>query len=307
MKLSTILLRWYKSFHLNYREPYDKGETKRYRPWNDLALSFAEAHEFPFIEIPIEQDITTVVGANESGKSHLLNAISKVVNGKGVSSSESFARTDLCHYAGIRTKNITAWPNIGLQFLVESKTELDNIVKAINDVSKISYDPNTCSFTLILAPDGDQAAVVFFEPNPQPIVLDTAKLDQVRKLLPPVQFIDSQAKLASEIAIGQLLASFGGKYAKVTGFNDRKSVESAATQIRNLRSPTAENAKDVAAEIEKVKNTIAEFSADDLSHNSLVRQLFVDIMKITPETLEYIQNLDGHNRGYVEGQIAKRP
>ena len=69
MKLSRVLLRWYKSFHLNYRGVTDKGETEGFRPWNKLSPPFAPDAEFPFIEIPIETDITTVVGANESGKS----------------------------------------------------------------------------------------------------------------------------------------------------------------------------------------------------------------------------------------------
>ena len=35
----------------------------------------ALAADYPFIEISLEDDITTIVGGNESGKSHLLSAI----------------------------------------------------------------------------------------------------------------------------------------------------------------------------------------------------------------------------------------
>lgn len=58
MKLQKILLRWYKSFHLNYRQQFDRGETHAYRPWNVLTPSYAGESEFPFVEIPIEHDIT---------------------------------------------------------------------------------------------------------------------------------------------------------------------------------------------------------------------------------------------------------
>jgi len=120
MKLKKVLLRWFKSFHLNYRGIMEKGETTAYRPWNKMSPSYAPTDEFPFIEIPIEPDITTVVGANESGKSHLLNAITKVMRGTGTDQKDEFKRTDLCHYAGVRTRNVEAWPNIGLQFALES-------------------------------------------------------------------------------------------------------------------------------------------------------------------------------------------
>src|SRR5215211_2735800 len=93
MKLTRVLLRWYKSFHLNYRGTVDKGETKSYRAWNTIFPSFAPQEEFPFIEIPIEDDITSIVGANESGKSHLLNAISKVIRGVGIEPDDEFRQT----------------------------------------------------------------------------------------------------------------------------------------------------------------------------------------------------------------------
>jgi hypothetical protein len=82
VKLTKILLRWYKSFHLNYRGISEKGETTAYPIRGRLSPPYASGEEFPFIEIPIE-DITTIVGANESGKSHLLNAITKVIRGTG--------------------------------------------------------------------------------------------------------------------------------------------------------------------------------------------------------------------------------
>src|SRR5947209_3992566 len=131
MRLKRVLLRWYKSFHLNYRGTTDKGETKSYRPWNKMSPPFAPNDEFPFIEVPIEDDITTIVGANESGKSHLLNAISKVVCGTGIEGSDEFKRTDLCHYAGIRTRNIEAWPNIGLQFALSNASEFNALIEAM--------------------------------------------------------------------------------------------------------------------------------------------------------------------------------
>ena len=84
MKASKVLLRWYKSFNVNYTQYSDFGAKSTARPWNTLGLPSASDSDLPFIEISLESDITTIVGANESGKSHLLSAISKVVNGTGL-------------------------------------------------------------------------------------------------------------------------------------------------------------------------------------------------------------------------------
>lgn len=103
MKASKVLLRWYKSFNVNYTQYSDYGAKTVPRPWNTLLLPDATESDLPFIEITLEGDITTIVGANESGKSHLLSAISKVVMGKGLQEidrkARPFSRTDLCHYS----------------------------------------------------------------------------------------------------------------------------------------------------------------------------------------------------------------
>jgi hypothetical protein len=66
-----------------------------------------DGDEFGFIEIPIEQDVTTIVGANESGKSHLLSGLSKVLTGKGGPGDliPTYGRTDLCHFPGASSAN----------------------------------------------------------------------------------------------------------------------------------------------------------------------------------------------------------
>jgi len=83
MKVAAVLLRWYKSFNTNYMGYTDRRAGVSPRPWNLLSRNTESESDFPFIEIPVEPDITTIVGANESGKSHLLCAISKVITGNG--------------------------------------------------------------------------------------------------------------------------------------------------------------------------------------------------------------------------------
>jgi hypothetical protein len=123
MKISKVLLRWYRSFNINYVGYVDRRDGAVVRPWNLYGREATDEVLFPFIEIPVEGDATTIVGGNESGKSHLLNAISKVLTGKGIEKSDAFSRTDLCHFAGVGNKNADTWPNVGLEIQLETKEE----------------------------------------------------------------------------------------------------------------------------------------------------------------------------------------
>ena len=307
MKLSRVLLRWYKSFHLNYRGTTDKGETKPYRPWNKISPPFARDEEFPFIEIPIEDDITSIVGANESGKSHLLNAISKVIQGTGIESNDKFKLTDLCHYADVRTRNVEAWPNIGLEFIISDGSELAGLGKAIG-VEVPTYS-QPASFTLLLAPDSDNSkpARVFIEPKETQYSLDETQLKAVRRLLPSVQFIDSKVQLSSEIPLTRLLAAYGDKEFEGVGLTNRRLVEYAVQQFQSLAAPIPQQpVQDTfVQEFESLKRNFAGVVGNPVTEINLEMQLFKEILDISRETVRYIYDLPTDDRGYIEGQIAK--
>jgi predicted ATPase len=303
MKLTKILLRWYKSFHFNYRGHHERGQATTYRPWNALVPKFAAGSDFPFIEIPVEDDISTIVGANESGKSHLLNAVSKVVSGVGLDGDEAFQRTDLCHFASIRTKNVEAWPNVGLEFEVASPVELAPVLSAIGHAQ-----PETARrFALILAPeDGvDHVAWLYVEPNPTPAGLNATQLAAVRAQLPSVQFIDSRALLSSELAITQLLAAYGvGGFSEMSLY-DRRAVQKAAQLVQSISLPAnVAISKEMVAQVEEVKSTLRDMLRGG-KNQLLELLLFRDILGITPNTLKYLFELDTDDRGYIEGQVAK--
>ncbi len=103
MKLSTVYARFYKSFNVDHVRKASGGAPKG--EW--------EMHEgkwHPYVEVLIDGRITTVVGANESGKSQLLSAIEKAVTGEG------FSQRDLCRYCdffGVERDRVS-WPHLGV-------------------------------------------------------------------------------------------------------------------------------------------------------------------------------------------------
>lgn len=290
---------------MDYRGAPEKGEVSSYRPWNKLSPLFADNEEFPFIAIPVERDVTTIVGANESGKSHLLNAIAKVIHGNGTDPDDEFKRTDLCHYASVRTKNAEAWPNIGLEFTTENKTELENLNAMFGGGVPLSNTPTR--FALVLAPDRDPQvpAYLFVEPDQAAKSLNAEQLEKVRKQLPSVQFIDSNAQLPSELPLADLLAAYGVEGFANTSLTDRRAVEAAASRFRSLSVPatgqpvTAEFTK----QIEELKSAITA-RLRGVRTKSLEVNLFKEILEIKGEALEHLYHLPMADRGYIEGQIA---
>ena len=105
MRLKTVFIRFYKSFNFNYLLQIT-GKEKRH-PWDDIDEKF-----YPYIEIPIDPKVTTVVGANESGKTHLLSAIRKGITG------EEIQHEDFCRYSDFFTvtKDELRLPDFGYEF-----------------------------------------------------------------------------------------------------------------------------------------------------------------------------------------------
>jgi energy-coupling factor transporter ATP-binding protein EcfA2 len=88
MRLESVYARFFRS--LNY--DYMKKSHERYEPapWDDGP---GGAPPYPFVRIRLEPDITTIVGANESGKSQVLAALKRALTGIEVE------RRDFCRYS----------------------------------------------------------------------------------------------------------------------------------------------------------------------------------------------------------------
>ncbi|MFN6033373.1 MAG: hypothetical protein ACK48B_04845, partial [Dolichospermum sp.] len=70
-------------------------------PWEIIKTDEGDLW-FPFIKVPIEPQITAVVGANESGKSHLLTAIENAISGKYTGpdyKERTLSSRDFCRYS----------------------------------------------------------------------------------------------------------------------------------------------------------------------------------------------------------------
>ncbi|MDB5538554.1 MAG: ATP-dependent endonuclease of the family-like protein [Devosia sp.] len=124
MKLRTVYARFYKSFnfdHLRKAHPLAKA-----KPWEQF-----EGAWYPYVEVGVEDLITTIVGANESGKSHLLSAVEKAITGEG------FQQRDLCRYSPFFNveKGKTCWPHLGVGWSNVTPPEADLVMAALGETS----------------------------------------------------------------------------------------------------------------------------------------------------------------------------
>jgi predicted ATPase len=86
VKLHAVYARFYRS--LNYDFVRASGDNYEPDPWDGTPKG-----DYPFVRVKLRSGITTVVGANESGKSQVLRAIEAALTGTG------YDRSDFCRYS----------------------------------------------------------------------------------------------------------------------------------------------------------------------------------------------------------------
>lgn len=150
MHLKTVFIRFYKSFNDDFLRKNDSRVNPK--PWEKIDNAF-----YPYIEIPIENKITTIVGANESGKSHLLTAVEKAITGDGIK------RSDFCRYSPFFTvkQDQLKYPDFGTEWSGFSESEKVNLRKIIDIPENVIFDrllvfrQNITNLTVYLPEKGD--------------------------------------------------------------------------------------------------------------------------------------------------------
>lgn len=305
MKIRGVLLRWYKSFNRNYEDYDDRVPGVTQRPWNDYLPPGVAAGHYPFIEIPLEPDITTVVGANESGKSHLIGAITKVLTGQDPLGEQEFGKTDLCHYASVRSKNANLWPNIGLLFET-THDEVKSLVKAATPRSRPLSSRDSHVIALILAPDGkDQEAILYLDDDAKHYTLNESALQAVRAQLPTVKFIDSKVAIADQISLARLIGAYTSEYPETPRVYDPAIAQEAAEL---LVSHTPSSVEQVEPQFLQHAQGVREklLQGEDSGQDELVLEylLFSKVLGIEVETLLALVQVPESARGYAEGLIS---
>jgi predicted ATPase len=189
MYLKAVLIRFFKSFNYDFLRKHHPVAAQQ--PWELIDGAW-----FPFVRVPLLKDITTVVGANESGKSHLLSAIEKGLCGTDIT------RRDFCRYSQFFTveEGRMRWPDFGFQFAELTREDQEELRKVTDIKTPGAID----SFTLIRS---ERSTLEIWLPNAEsfshhPVSRPQDLMGSV--LLPKVFHIDSSVALPSSVPLSWL-------------------------------------------------------------------------------------------------------
>jgi predicted ATPase len=283
--IKTLYVRFYKSFNYDYLRKSDTRAVPD--PWDLLR----EDLFYPFVRVPMEQGITTVVGANESGKSQLLSAIKCLLTG------EKIERRDFCRYSAFfAVDKEMAVPEFGAEF--GSLSDAD--VQTIRDITGLDAETELTSFhffrfnkrnVLFILKDG---AWQSHDVKPK----DLAKID-----FPTYFEIDARIPLPDSVPLDYLVASTSSKKAL-----PRKQVLGWFENVRsNLGWFTSPEAVQNAAP--KITEAFAANGGDADEHLparlKLAEDLLLRVAGIDKSAFDELRVAVKGSEGYANGLVDK--
>lgn len=298
MILKTIFIRFYKSFNFDYLRKHHKDSKPQ--KWE-----YIDEMWYPYVRVPIDSEVTTIVGANESGKSHLLSAIDKGVSGQRI------VREDFCRYSHFFAveKGKLKYPEFGFEWTNLEEKEKEVVEGACEIEQSFSFDSflmfrtNQSPMTIYIS-QGDE----FTEYN-----LTQEAADKITKYLPHIFTIDSEIALPDSVPIKQLAyPSTGSRLESLirqqridlidsffeigSYFADSETVVAQAKNISSRMSPLLSYSKDSATEkeIQKKQKEI-----------DLARKLILNVAQIDPQSLLDLysalrEGKDGHANALIQ-------
>ncbi|MEV8515914.1 AAA family ATPase [Dactylosporangium sp. NPDC051484] len=184
--MTKLYVRFYKSFNYNYERKAAPNATRR--KWEDF-----DGRWFPYVTVDLDSSITAIVGANESGKSHLLDAIEILASGDGIE------RGAFCRYSEFYSvaKDQMHSPEFGAEFEIISETA----GKALTDV--LSGPLRIGDRFRLFRPGSGQPFVLYGDAD-TPAPVTPAALAAICDALPQVYRLDTGVALPDSIPISYL-------------------------------------------------------------------------------------------------------
>lgn len=297
MWISKVFLRWYKSFNTVFHSDI------ALKPWD----RFADA-PFPFVQIPLDQRITTIVGGNESGKSHLLSAVAKGINGLGIDreAKRGLVVQDICRHCSFDSLDRAVSPSIGLEITFEGKAENDSAAATLAGVG-LGRTSSGSSLTVVLDRADESKFATFYDSADELLgaVTESAWYDYASKRLPLVRYIDARMGLENQIHVRQLLQGYEDADAKPEAIGDHLKLNEIANDLRNVQVPDKDaQIGELATELQTLKKRVNESRLPAPNSVYLETLLFKHILDVPQDYIARINSLGTTDRGYIELVVA---
>ncbi|WP_313813358.1 AAA family ATPase [Glutamicibacter sp.] len=276
MRVRQVWIRFYKSFNFDYELKATPGA-------KPMAWQQVDGVWMPHVRIPIEPDITAVVGANESGKTHLLDVIKIALTGIGL------RQRDFCRSSTLFSveHGSRRFPEVGLTL------ELGRGEAADIDAQDIPRRKN--GDLLLLRPEPDVVVVV--NGDDERVILTEEQATAVQDLLPYPHEMNTEIALPDSVSIAKLANNGGGLIAR----KKRLELLGLFTSVT-----TAEDVTNSAPSIVQLVNGDPSLESAKQQEQQLGIDLLVKIARIEESSFRELQSAIAEEReGLVNGLIQE--
>lgn len=269
--LKTVYVRFFRSFNFDYLRQDTEGAGRA--PWD----STSDQRYYPFVHLDLERDVTTVVGANESGKSQLISAIQCLLGDRPVSPR------DFCRYSeyfSVRGK--MPLPEFGGRFVDFSAAERSAIALALGqpfEESELWY------FRLA---DGEYCYVQ----TPERFITTAVNDGPATLHLPTARRLDAEAALPASVSLYDL--------SRGASSPDLRSRSNWYDVLKNLKQN--ETAFEGGSGVPPLQPAIArgrEAEASAVRSLGLVRDLFDKVAHIDPQSYDELLKSETSDDAYT--------
>lgn len=285
MHLKTLYIRFYKSFNYDYlRKSHPKAVADK---WDLLS----DDKFYPFVRIPMESDITTVVGANESGKSQTLSAVKCLLTGNGIE------RKDFCRYSAFfSVSKDMATPEFGGEFTGLTDSE----AAAVRSIAGLSAEAPVDSFCFFRF----NKRTTLYVRNGGGWSEHELKAGDIKQIVLPTFFeINARIPLPESVPIDYLVDTRANKTGK-----PRKQTLSWFERVRdNLDWFSPEG---MAKSSAKIAEAFADASSGESDEHlaarlGLAEDLLISVAGIDRSAFEELRKAVKQSEGYANGLVAK--
>jgi hypothetical protein len=246
MFIATVYIRFFRSFNFDYLRKAHEGFVAD--PWDVLE---SDGLQYPFVRVPLENGVTTVVGANESGKSQLLSAVKHALTGQGIE------RGDFCRYSQyFAVDKSMAFPDFGLEFKELDTGSRDVLAK----ICKTTFDEELDSFSVFRV--GGKDPVVYVRQGDEWTKYAVRDKKTFDTLLPQWFEIDAQVALPESVPIKYLASA-----KKSLRTSPRKERQSFLNTILDNATSWFSTADQVTASAPKITNAFTTVTQETAAHN----------------------------------------
>ncbi|AQP44931.1 AAA family ATPase [Tessaracoccus flavus] len=271
MRIREVWVRFYKSFNFDYELKATPGS--KAKPWQQL-----EDGWMPHVRVPIEPDITAVVGANESGKTHLLDAIRIALTGEGL------LQRDFCRSSSLFSveHGSRLYPEVGLT-LTPSEGEA-SVLRDNNIPVRKNGD------LLMLRPAPGVTAVV--GSDEERVDLTSTQAAALQALMPHPHELKTEVALPDSVSISAL-AHDGSRF---RSRSERKRLLDIISSFTSTNDVTANAASLVPSDLEDTEAAAQQLGVD----------LLVGVARIEESSFQELQKAIAEEReGLVNGLIQE--